>query len=176
MKKIISSLICILSFNSAIQAQTTEAEDFSVFVQTIDNTVNAYYEVLSCEQNDTRDWSLFKYMFTKDAKIIMSINQDSINKIRFISVDDYIKTAAPWMKKHGYLEKEIQRTVSRQGSIAQIFSTYDAYYSETDEKPFMQGTKSFQLFHDGKRWWIVSTLRHQDQISTKKLSIEELED
>ena len=40
--------------------------------------------------------------------------------------------------------------------MAHVFSTYEAYKSASDQKPFMRGINSIQLIFDGNRWWIVN--------------------
>jgi len=42
------------------------------------------------------------------------------------------------------------------GNIAHVFSTYEAFKTRDDKKPFMRGINSFQLLNDGKRWWVVN--------------------
>ena len=42
--------------------------------------------------------------------------------------------------------------------IAHVFSTYESRHSLSDPEPFMRGINSFQLMHDGKRWWIVNVM------------------
>jgi hypothetical protein len=42
------------------------------------------------------------------------------------------------------------------GSVVHVFSTYDSKKKLEDEKPFMRGINSIQLWNDGKRWWVVS--------------------
>ena len=51
---------------------------------------------------------------------------------------------------------QIARRVERFGQIAHVWSTYASRHDLSDPKPFMRGINSFQLFNDGKRWWIVS--------------------
>lgn len=43
------------------------------------------------------------------------------------------------------------------GSVAHVSSAYDSRWSP-DEEPFIRGTNSVQLFHDGARWWIMSMI------------------
>ena len=59
---------------------------------------------------------------------------------------------------HGgiFFEREIGRTEDRFGSVVHVFSTYDSKKTLQDEKPFMRGINSIQLWYDGNRWWIVS--------------------
>ena len=58
--------------------------------------------------------------------------------------------------ENGFFEKEIHRKVDTFGNIAQVFSTYESFYSESDETPFMRGINSIQLLNDGKRWWVIN--------------------
>ena len=44
---------------------------------------------------------------------------------------------------------------SRWGDIAHVWSTYESRHAKSD-KPFERGINSFQLFNDGKRWWVLN--------------------
>ena len=46
--------------------------------------------------------------------------------------------------------------------IAHVFSSYESRHRPDDPKPFMRGINSIQLFHDGRRWWIVTLYWQQD--------------
>lgn len=53
-------------------------------------------------------------------------------------------------------QHETSRREERYGTIAQVFSTYEAH---TEKEPIqMRGINSLQLIHDGQRWWIVSLM------------------
>ena len=53
------------------------------------------------------------------------------------------------------IEQEVHRVVDQFGPVAQVFSTYESRRG-IEDKPFARGINSFQLFHDGERWWILS--------------------
>lgn len=42
------------------------------------------------------------------------------------------------------------------GNIAHVFSTYESFHALADKQPFERGINSFQLFNDGKRWWVIT--------------------
>ena len=44
------------------------------------------------------------------------------------------------------------------GNVARLFSSYEARFDPDDPEPFKRGINSIQLFHDGKRWWIINML------------------
>ena len=77
---------------------------------------------------------------------------------RALTVEDYIKSSGPFLEKEGFYENEIGHTIEMFGHVAHVFSTYESRKLENDEKPFMRGINSIQLWNDGKRWWIVSIL------------------
>ncbi|ALJ03776.1 hypothetical protein APS56_00805 [Pseudalgibacter alginicilyticus] len=159
MKKFVSIFILCFTIIS-IQAQKTSNEpmiDYSDRVKTLDSTLETFYAVISGEKGAKRNWTLFKYLFQPNAKLIPSgKNSEGFHLVSYLSPADYIKKSEAWLKEQGFFEKEISRTINTFGNIAHVFSTYEAYYSHTDEEPFMRGIHSFQLVNDEERWWIVN--------------------
>ena len=126
-------------------------------VKTLDSTLENLYAVISGEKGEARDWDLFRYLFHPDAKLIPTRKQEDGNfDARYMSADDYINSAGSYLVENGFFEKEIHRTENSFGSITQVFSTYESFRSEGDEKPFARGINSIQLLNDGTRWWIIN--------------------
>jgi len=80
------------------------------------------------------------------------------------SPSEYIERAEPFLMQNGFHETEVHRVEETYGTMSHVFSTYDSYYSESEELPFNLGINSFQLFNDGSRWWILNIF-WQDQNS-----------
>lgn len=126
-------------------------------VQTLDSTIETLYAVISGEAGEKRNWELFKYLFTEDAQLTPSgPNEEGKISYRVMSPDQYIETSGAWLEENGFFEKEIYRVTESFGSLAHIFSTYESYRSESDEKPFTRGINSIQLMKDNDRWWVVN--------------------
>jgi len=126
-------------------------------VKTLDSIIETLYAVISGEKGEERDWDLMKYLFHPDAKLIPSgKNQEGQISARFMTVDDYITGSGKWLVENGFFEKEIHRTANTFGNITQVFSTYESFHSESDDKPFARGINSIQLLNDGNRWWIIN--------------------
>lgn len=155
MKKSIYFLyLMLVLINIKTNAQTNNYVDK---VQTLDNTIKTLYNVISGEKGEARDWELFKFLFKPEAKLIPTgRDKQGIYRTRYMSPQEYINTSGKWLVDNGFFEKEIARSVHKFGNIAQVFTTYEAYKSKTDTKPFMTGINSVQLLNDGKRWWIVN--------------------
>ncbi|WP_338730847.1 hypothetical protein [Mangrovimonas cancribranchiae] len=146
----------LLSFQSYAQ-NSIDTLDYSENVSTLDKTINTLYQVISGEKGEARNWPLFKHLFKPNAKLIPSGKRnDSIYGVRYLSPDDYINTSGQWLVDNGFFEKEIHRKKEQFGNITHIFSTYEAYKSDSDETPFMRGINSIQLLFDGTRWWIIN--------------------
>lgn len=126
-------------------------------VSSIDNIINSLYKAISGEKKEKRNWTLFKFLFYPDAKLITS-GRDNERKfqVRYMKPDDYIKSSGKWITDNGFIEKEIHRTVDAFGNMTHVFSTFESFYSKTDDEPFMRGINSIQLLNDGKRWWIIN--------------------
>lgn len=156
-KRILIPLFCLLTLSIHTQVTPKETKDYSDNVKTLDSIINTLYTVISGEKGQERNWTLFKHLFKADAKLIAAGKDNKgVYKARYMSPNDYIKSSEKWLVNNGFFEKEIHRKVDAFGTIAQVFSTYEAFKSKTDETPFMRGINSIQLFYDGQRWWIVN--------------------
>jgi hypothetical protein len=127
-------------------------------VSSVDAIIKAVYNVISGPAGQTRNWDRMRTLFIADARMIPTGKNQASGEstIRSLKPEDYIKTAGPFLEKNGFFESEIGRTTEQYGNIVQAFSSYESKKTAPDEKPFMRGINSFQLWNDGKRWWIVT--------------------
>lgn len=158
MKKILTLCAFILAFN--IQAQS---DKYITKVKTLDSTIKTLYSVISGEKGEARNWELFNYLFKPNAKLIPTgTNKQGIHLARYMTPQEYINTSGKWLVENGFFEKEIARSINKFGNIAQVFTTYEAYRSESDTKPFMRGINSIQMLYDNNRWWIINVYWQQE--------------
>lgn len=162
-KHILLFCLSILSITIGAQETKEKTNDYLEKVKTLDSTIETLYAVISGEKGEARDWKLFKYLFKPDAKLIpIGKNNEGEFMVRYMKPDDYVKGSGKWLVENGFFEKEIHRKTDGFGSIAHVFSTYESYKSEKDEKPFMRGINSIQLLYDGQRWWVVNIFWTQE--------------
>jgi hypothetical protein len=158
MKKILI-ITFILVFSLNLMAQTSESKQANpADVASIDAIMKAVYEVISGDAGQKRDWDRFHTLFHKDARMIPTgVNPNTgIATARALTPEDYIKRTESVFAKEGFYEKEKARRTEIYGNIAHVFSTYEAFHSLSDKKPFIRGINSFQLLNDGKRWWVLT--------------------
>jgi hypothetical protein len=132
-------------------------------VKTVENIIRASYECISGPPGKEPDWKRQHTLFLPDARSIRTgpIGEGRL-AYRMMSTEDYIAQMHDWLTENGFYETEIHRVVEQFGNIAHVFSTYESRRDPADKEPFMRGINSFQLFHDGTRWWIMNIMwRHE---------------
>ena len=136
-----------------------KAED----VASLDAILAALYGTISGDVGQKRDWDRFRSLFYPGAKLVPTgVPKDSdVARARMLTPEDYIARSGPLLERIGFHEIEIARKTDHFGHVAQVFSTYDGK-SKSAEMPAIRGINSIQLFHDGKRWWILNVFWMQE--------------
>jgi hypothetical protein len=126
----------------------------------IDAIINAAYDVISGPAGKARDWERERSLFFPGARLIPTASKagDNASKLspQLLDVEAYIARVEPFFRDNGFYETEVARRTEEFGQIAHVWSTYESRHSREEREPFMRGINSFQLFHDGSRWWIVN--------------------
>ncbi|MCL4222268.1 MAG: hypothetical protein KJZ65_12960 [Phycisphaerales bacterium] len=125
-------------------------------VASIDAIIGAYYAASSAAAGEPRQWERLHSLFKPDARMIACRPIDRKADVWLLPIGDYIAFNAAYMQSGGYFEKEVARRVESFGHIAQVWSTYEARKLADSPEPYSRGIYSFQLLHDGDRWWIIN--------------------
>jgi len=161
MKKVLFVCFTLMCFNIS-QANFCSFDSIPAAekdVSTVDGIMKALYDVISGPAGEKRNWDRMRTLFIPEAKMIPTgKRQDGTYGKRVLSIEDYINNSGPFLEKNGFFEKEVSRKQDQFGNILQIFSTYESRHAATDEKPFVRGINSIQLWNDGKRWWIMNIM------------------
>jgi hypothetical protein len=134
-------------------------------VQSVDGIVAALYDVISGAAGKPRDWDRMRSLFAPEGRLMaVGARPEGNYVLRGMSVEDYISRNSKAFATMGFFEREAARTTETFGQIVHVFSTYESRHAADDAKPFQRGINSIQLYHDGKRWWIVNVLwRGEDE-------------
>ena len=129
--------------------------------------VAAVYDVISGPATQKRNWERMRTLFVPDARMIPTgKRQTGESTRRTLTVEEYITNSGPFLEKDGFIESEIGKKTEQFGNIVHVFSTYESKKTLADEKPFMRGINSFQLWYDGKRWWVITILWQSESKDT----------
>ena len=127
-----------------------------------DAIIAALYDVISGPAGKKRDWDRFHSLFAPGARMIPVGPRLTATgggfRARVLSPEEYITASGPLLENNGFFENEIARRTERFGDILHAFSTYEGRRASPDEKPFLRGINSIQLYSDGARWWILTVL------------------
>jgi hypothetical protein len=124
-------------------------------VATPDAIMAATYDVISGPAGK-RDWDRFRSLFLPGARLGAVVKgKDGSLSAKTFTPEEYITFGDVYFMKNGFFEREASRHADRYANIMQIFSTYESRHDIKDPAPFARGINSFQLFFDGKRWWVV---------------------
>ena len=124
-----------------------------------DAILTAYYASLSGPAGQKRDCNRYLSLFFPGALLLPAEGKGHSGTMpHTFSPASYLFDTEPNMVEEGFIQQEIARRTERFGKIQQVFSTYEVRHAVSDLAPFRRGVNSFQLFFDGKRWWICSVL------------------
>lgn len=128
-------------------------------VSSVDAIIKSVYNVISGPAGEKRNWDRMRTLFVPEARMTATGKRPSGDHgRRSMLVEEYINGSGPFLEKNGFFENEIGRKTEQYGNIVHVFSTYESRKTLNDEKPFMRGINSFQLWNDGKRWWVINIL------------------
>jgi hypothetical protein len=126
-------------------------------VSSIDSIIKAVYESITFSKGNKPDLNRFRHLFINDAQFIRITEKGPA----LMSLDSFITSFGQRIKDGklvSFHESEVSRKENTFGKIAQVFSTYTKCMNKENPVPERTGVNSFQLFHDGMRWWICSLL------------------
>ncbi|GBD32679.1 hypothetical protein HRbin33_01653 [bacterium HR33] len=146
------SPLAVAGESATVSHATARPED----VETLDAILAALYDVISGPAGVPRDWNRFRSLFLPEGRLIPAgQGRDGRPGYRVWTVEDYIAQAGPALEQRGFYEREIGRVTERFGNIAHVFTAYESRWTPEDPEPFQRGINSVQLYHDGRRWWIM---------------------
>lgn len=142
---------------AALAAQSPGAAPDRADVESLDGIMAAVYESISGPAGQPRDWDRFRSLMAEGARLIPTgPTPNGTVGLRVLSPEEYIELAEPGLVQGGFFETEIGRVVERYGPVVHLMSAYESRRAADDPEPFQRGVNSFQLLHDGDRWWVVS--------------------
>jgi len=129
----------------------------NVDLKAIHTITKKLYDGLCFEQGQFPDFKGVRKLFLENARFIEHDGQQENIK----TFDDFSASLTSVIKSGQLIssfEKEVFEKTEIFGSIAQRFSTFEAYVSVDSKKPYSQGVNSFQFIKDSDGWHIASLM------------------
>jgi len=131
-------------------------------VLTIEGIINAFYEVVSGEAGEKRQWE--RDLSIHNPNAIYSYLDDVNGELKQVtmSLKDFHKETDEMVMKTAFYESEINREVRIFGNIAHVWSTYETRLVRNGSLA-RRGINSIQLFFDKGKWSIVSLIFERER-------------
>lgn len=125
----------------------------------IETLVPAIYACISGAAGAARDWDRFRALHRPEARSLRTvIDADGNPRAESFGVEEYIANVSPFFAENAFFEVETASRIERFGQVAHVWSRYVARPAPDSAIVLKRGANSIQLFHDGHRWWVVSTI------------------
>lgn len=133
-------------------------------VSSIDNIVAASYETISGGVGVPRQWSRDRSLYDPNVRFVsISVNPQSKAIVnRSESHQGFVDGSDAFLVKEGFTERELKHVTKRFGNVATVLSSYEGTVAST-EKVVTRGVNIFQLYFDGRRWWILSMVWDEER-------------
>jgi hypothetical protein len=157
-------LAAIPQIKRAEHIQVTTVPPRPEDVSSIDNIVKASYETISGGVGAPRQWGRDRSLYDPNVRFV-SINIDPHTKAVLThseSHQEFVDAADAFMVKEGFQERELRHVTKQFGNVATVLSSYEGSVASTG-KVVTRGVNIFQLYYDGKRWWILSMVWDEER-------------
>jgi hypothetical protein len=126
-------------------------------VGSIESIVTADYESISGGVGVARQWSRDLTLYDPNARFFEASTDPKTHAVTTWtpSQQQYTDATDGQFVKTGFTEREVAHKIFRYGNIATVVSSYEGRLASSD-KLVAQGVNVYQLYFDGKRWWISS--------------------
>ncbi len=143
----------------AVQKVEARPED----VGSIEAIVKASYETISGGVGVARQWGRDETLFDPNVRFVAVERDPKSGAIvaMITTHQEFVDEADGSTVKEGFTERELAHTLQRFGNVATVLSSYEGKNASTG-KVVTRGVNIFQLYYDGKRWWILSMVWDQE--------------
>jgi hypothetical protein len=126
-------------------------------VGSIEGIVKADYESISGGVGVARQWARDLTLYDPNARSFDVATDPKTHAVTkwTPTFQEYTDATDASFVKSGFSEHEVAHTTYRFGHVATVFSSYVGTLASTG-KPTASGVNIYQLYFDGKRWWISS--------------------
>jgi hypothetical protein len=132
-------------------------------VSTPEGIVKASYETISGGVGVPRDWGRDRTLFDPNSRsVAVSVDpKTGVVTTKSMAEQDFADGDDAWMVQYGFTERELRHVIHRYGNVATVLSSYEG--KAAAGKTITRGVNIFQLYFDGKRWWILSMVWDEER-------------
>jgi hypothetical protein len=154
-KQAMKTLLFTFSLLLCATVSFSQAKDYSRDVTSLDAIIAALYDVISGDPGAARDWDRFRNLFVPETRLIPTRKSPQGElTLEALTPEEYVTLFSSRIST-GFFERELNRISESYGTVTHVFSTYETM-EKKDGPSTNRGVNSIQLFHDGKRYFIIN--------------------
>ena len=126
-------------------------------VSSIEGIVKADYESISGGIGVARQWARDLTLYDPHARSFSPYTDPKTHALAIWTptFQEYTDAADAHFVSAGFSEHEVAHHIYRFGNVATVLSSYEGSLAATG-KLYSRGVNIYQVYFDGKRWWISS--------------------
>ncbi|QOY38340.1 hypothetical protein AWH56_012875 [Anaerobacillus isosaccharinicus] len=122
----------------------------------IHETIEQFYNIISGNKEEVRDWDKFRSLFLSDNSSLAPIKSNSEKKS--FNVNSFISRQENFLRKNNFYEYGLSYKIEIFGEIAHVYSQYEAKKNKEDIELIKQGVTLVQMVKDNQAWKIHSMI------------------
>ena len=123
----------------------------------IEDVLNTFYEILSGNKSEQRDWDTFRELFYPGALLFTNAITSNPSIVNGLDIDEYISNLDTFLSQNDFIEEGSITQFVIEANIASIISTYEAKRAMS-EQPFKHGNNFVHFIYVEGKWKITSMI------------------
>ncbi|MBI3476823.1 MAG: nuclear transport factor 2 family protein [Acidobacteria bacterium] len=131
-------------------------------VSTLDAIIAASYEALSGPPGTPRQWARYFSLLDPQARLVSASVDAATGQPKIVrwNREEYAAAASEYLVKTGFVDRGLGCVTNQYGNVAAIRCGFEGL---EESKLVERGVANYQLYNDGKRWWITSVVWDQER-------------
>jgi len=131
-------------------------------VSSIDAIIQASYDALSGPVGAPRQWARYLNLLDPDARLVSeSLDAHTgMPTVTRLGRDEYVRVANDYLVRSGFIDRKLGCITNRFDSVASVRCGFEGFEAS---RLVERGVAFYHVYHDGKRWWILSVEWEQER-------------
>jgi hypothetical protein len=131
-------------------------------VSNVEAIIAASFDSLSGPVGAPRQWERYLSLLDPDARLVSASidTKTGVPKIFRWGRDEYVQAVDGYLVGSGFVDRKLGCIINQYGRVASVRCGFEGLEQKTRVE---RGVAMYQLYQDGKRWWILSVEWDQEQ-------------
>jgi hypothetical protein len=131
-------------------------------VSTLDAIIAASYDALSGPPGTPRQWERYRSLLDPQARLVSASVDAATGQPTIVrwNREEYAASANEYLVKTGFVDRKLGCVTNQYGNVAAVRCGFEGL---EQSKLVERGVAIYQLYNDGKRWWITSVAWDQER-------------